>query len=345
LSDLALLLIIAPTNLLEPEESDMRIASCALAIGVAFSMGLAEPARSETACAQPVKVIVAYPPGAPDDLIARLLTQKLAEKGGRYIVENMPGASGIIGNTAAAKAAPDGCTLLVVNQNFVVQPAVNAKFSYDVPGSFAPVAFLAAAPETISVNPSVPAKTMQELVVLLKANPGKYSYASPGHASSPHIAAERLFRLTYGLDVTHVPFQGGPPAVTSTIGGHTAIVHLTLPVVAPSVKDGKLRMLAVADRKRHPEFPDVPTLAESGIPNHEVGFWNALLAPRGTPADILDDLNRQVAQVMAQPEVREKLAVIGFTPVTGSRSALAEHIDAELALWKSIVTQAKIKID
>jgi len=166
---------------------------------------------------------------SPDDLIARLLTQKLAEKGGRYIVENMPGASGIIGNTAAAKAAPDGCTLLVVNQNFVVQPAVNAKFSYDVPGSFAPVAFLAAAPETISVNPSVPAKTMQELIVLLKGNPGKYSYASPGYASSPHIAAERLFRLTHGLDVTHVPFQGGPPAVTSTIGGHTAIVHLTLP--------------------------------------------------------------------------------------------------------------------
>jgi tripartite-type tricarboxylate transporter receptor subunit TctC len=292
-----------------------------------------------------VKVIVAYPPGAPDDLIARLLTHKLAEKGDRYIVENMPGASGIIGNTAAAKAAPDGCTLLVVNQNFVVQPAVNAKVSYDVPGSFAPVAFLAAAPEAISVNPSVPAKTMRELLDLLKANPGKYSYASPGHASSPHIAAERLFRLTHGLDVTHVPFQGGPPAVTSTIGGHTAIVHLTLPVVAPSVKDGKLRMLAVADRKRHPEFPDVPTLAESGIPNHEVGFWNALLAPRGTSADILDDLNRQVAQVMAQPEVREKLAVIGFTPVTGSRSALAEYIDAELALWKSIVTQAKIKID
>ena len=227
--------------------------------------------------------------------------------------ESCRARAGIIGNTAAAKAAPDGCTLLVVNQNFVVQPAVNAKFSYDVPGSFAPVAFLATAPETISVNPSVPAKTMQELIALLKANPGKYSYASPGYASSPHIAAERLFRLTHGLDVTHVPFQGGPPAVTSTIGGHTAIVHLTLPVVAPSVKDGKLRMLAVADQKRHPEFPDVPTLAEAGIPNHEVGFWNALLAPRGTPADILDDLNRQVAQVMAQPEVREKLGVIGFT--------------------------------
>ena len=174
-----------------------------------------------------MKVVVAYPPGSPDDLIARILTQKLAEKGGRYMVENMPGASGIIGNTAAAKAAPDGCTLLEVNQNFVVQPAANAKFSYDVPGSFTPVAFLAAAPETISVNPSVPARTMQELIALLKANPGKYSYASPGYASSPHIAAERRFRLTHGLEVTHVPFQGGPPAVNSTIGGHTAIVHLS----------------------------------------------------------------------------------------------------------------------
>jgi tripartite-type tricarboxylate transporter receptor subunit TctC len=204
------------------------MASCALVIGLAFSMGPAEPVRAETACAQPVKVIVAYPPGSPDDLIARVLTQKLAEKGGRYIVENIPGAAGIIGNTAAAKAAPDGCTLLVMNQNFIVQPAVNAKFSYDVPGSFAPVAFLATAPETISVNPSVPAKTMRELIALLKANPGKYSYASPGYASSPHIAAERLFRLTHGLDVTHVPFQGGPPAVTSTIGGHTAILRSPL---------------------------------------------------------------------------------------------------------------------
>jgi tripartite-type tricarboxylate transporter receptor subunit TctC len=186
---------------------------------------------------------------------------------------------------------------------------------------------------------------MQELIALLKANPGKYSYASPGHASSPHIAAERLFRLTHGLDVTHVPFQGGPPAVTATIGGHTAIVHLTLPVVAPAVRDGRLRMLAVADKTRHAAFPDVPTLAEAGIRDHEVGFWNALLAPAGTPPDTLDALNRQVVQVMSMPEVKERLGAIGFTPMTGSRERLEQHIAAELAHWKSIVVRAKISID
>jgi tripartite-type tricarboxylate transporter receptor subunit TctC len=323
----------------------MNTMTCALALGLALPLGLLQSSSAAAGCAQPIRIIVAYPPGAPDDLIARILTQKLTESGGRYIVENVPGASGIIGNTAAAKAPADGCTFLVVNQNYVVQPAVHAKFFYDVPGSFAPVAFLAEAPESISVHPSMPAKTMQELLALLKANPGKYSYASPGHASSPHIAAERLFRLTHGLEVTHVPFQGGPPAVTSTIGGHTGIVHLTLPVVAPSAKDGKLRMLAVADKKRHSAFPDVPTLAEAGIPDHEVGFWNALLAPKGTPPDVLDELNRQVAQVMSLPEIKERLGIIGFSPVTGSRASLGQHIQTELARWSAIVRQANIKID
>ena len=324
----------------------MRISPLPVGLAWILALGLplAAPARAES-CATAIKIIVAYPPGAPDDLIARILAQRLSEKGGRYIVENLPGASGVIGNTAAAKAPADGCTLLIVNQNFVVQPAVNAKIAYEVPGSFAPIAFLAAAPETISVHPSVPAKTMNELIALLKANPGKYSYASPGYASSPHLAAERLFRLTHGLDVVHVPFQGGPPAVTSTIGGHTAIVHLTLPVVAPSVQDGKLRMLAIADKKRHPAFPDVPTLQEAGIADHEVGFWNALLAPKETPKDILDEIQRQVTQIMLLQDVKDKLAVIGFSPVTGSREELTAHIQAELKRWKGIVTQANIKID
>ena len=322
----------------------MKAMFCALTLGFVMSVGPIAPSDAAS-CSPAVKVIVAYPPGAPDDVITRVLVQKLSEAGGRYVVENLPGAAGIIGNTVAAKAPPDGCTLLVVNQNYVVQPAVNANFTYKVPGSFVPVAFLAAAPETISVNPSVPAKTMQELIALLKANPGKYSYASPGYASSPHIAAEHLFRVSLGLDVTHVPFSGGPPAVNATIGGHTAIVHLTLPVVASSVKDGKLRMLAVADKKRHPAFPDVPTLAEAGIPNHEVGFWDAVLAPAGTPPSILDDLNHQVVQIMSMPEMKEKLGVLEFTPVIGSRDALRQHIIAELSSWKALVTRAHIKID
>ena len=216
------------------------ITVCAVA-----SSAIAQPAGAE--CSQSVKIIVSYPPGSPDDVIARILAQKLSEAGGRFHVENMPGAAGTIGTATAARAAPDGCTMVIVNQNFVVQPAIGEKLSYEVPESFTPVALLLAAPETISVNPSVPATTMKELAALVKANPGKYNYASPGYGSSPHLASERLFKHSLGLDVVHVPFQGGPPAVTSTVAGHTQILHLTLPIVAPLVRDGKLRLLAVAD--------------------------------------------------------------------------------------------------
>lgn len=316
-----------------------------LTLAPALALSALQPAPSEAKSCPLTKIVVAYPPGAPDDLVARLLAQGLGKFGGTYIVENQAGASGRIGNAAVARASADGCTLLVVNQNLVVQPAAKAKIPYEVPGSFAPVAFLAVAPETISVNPSVPAKTMQELIALMKANPGKYSYASPGYGSSPHIAAERLFRLTYGLEVVHVPFQGGPPAVASTVSGHTQIVHLTLPVVGPVVQDKQLRMLAVADKKRHPLFPDVPTLEEAGIPNHDVGFWNALLAPKGTPDEVLTDIHRKTTQVMMSAHVREKLEPFGFLPVTGSREQLATHIETDLGRWREIVNQADIAIE
>jgi tripartite-type tricarboxylate transporter receptor subunit TctC len=233
--------------------------------------------------------------------------------------------------------------MVIVNQNFVVQPAIGEKLSYEVPESFVPVALLLAAPETISVNPSVPATTMKELVALVKANPGKYNYASPGYGSSPHLASERLFKQSLGLDVVHVPFQGGPPAVTSTVAGHTQILHLTLPVVAPLVRDGKLRLLAVADATRAPEFPDVPTLNEAGIPNHEVGFWDGIMLPRGTPDDIVERRRRQISEIVALPEVRDRLAALGYTLVNGSRTLFAAHLQGELAKWKTIVREGKSK--
>ena len=265
------------------------------------SSAIAQPVRAE--CSQPVKIIVSYPPGSADDVIARILAQKLSEAGGRFYVENLPGAGGMIGTATAAKALPDGCTMVIVNQNFVVQPAIGEKLAYEVPDSFTPVTLLVAAPETISVNPSVPATTIKELVALVKASSAKYSYASPGYGSSPHLASERLFKQTLGLDVVHVPFQGGPPAVTSTVAGHTQILHLTLPIVASLVRDGKLRLLAVADKTRAPEFPSNPTLEEAGIPNHEVGFWDGILLPKGTPHDIVELRHRQIGQIMALPDV------------------------------------------
>lgn len=182
--------------------------------------------------------------------------------GGQFYVEDLPGAGGTIGMGNAARAPADGYTLLMINQDFVVQPSVKSKVPYDLFNSFTPIGSVAEAPETISVHPSVPATNMQELIALLRANPGMYSYATPGHGTSPHVASERLFKLTYGLDVIHVPFQGGAPAVTSTIAGHTQILHITLPLVAAYIKEGKLRALAVADKRRSPELPDVPTLED-----------------------------------------------------------------------------------
>ena len=314
-----------------------------IAVCVGVSCAAAQPGGTE--CAQSVKIIVSYPPGSPDDVIARILAQKLSEAGGRFHVENMPGAAGTIGTAAAARAAPDGCTMVIVNQNFVVQSAIGEKLSYDVPESFAPVAPLLAAPETISVNPSVPATTMKELAALVKANPGKYNYASPGYGSSPHLASERLFKHSLGLDVVHVPFQGGPPAVTSTVAGHTQILHLTLPIVAPLVREGKLRLLAVADTTRAPEFPDVPTLDEAGIPNHEVGFWDGIMLPRGTPDDIVALRHRQISEIVALSEVRDRLGTLGYTLVNGSQTQFAAHLQSELAKWKAIVREGKIKIE
>ena len=312
---------------------------------VLAALGMLAGTPPAFACTGQTKIIVAYPPGSPDDMVARLVAQKMGEAGQTVVVENLPGASGKIGTAAAARATPDGCTLVIVGPNVAVHAAAGSKTPYDIQTSFTPVALLAKAPETISVHPSVPAKTVKEFAALVKANPGKYSYASPGFASSPHLAGERLFRVTLGLDVAHVAHQGGPPAVNATIGGHTQIVHLTLPVVAAAVKDGKLRMLAVADSARHRMFPDVPTLKESGIAGHDLGFWNAMLVPHGTPTAAADALHDRVTAIMKADDVRQRLEAIGFSTMTGTRADVAKHIGDDIARMKAIITATGIKIE
>jgi tripartite-type tricarboxylate transporter receptor subunit TctC len=294
-------------------------------------------------CPKATRIVVPYPPGSPDDVIARVLAAKLSESGDRFFVENIPGATGAIGTSAVVKARKDGCTLLIANLNLVVQPSVNPKVSYDIRTGLTAVTMLATAPEAIAVNPSLSANSMQELVALLRQAPGKYSYASPGYGSSPHLAAERLFRVTLGLDVLHVPFQGGPPVITSTVGGHTHIVHLTLPIIAPVVRDGKLRMLAVADARRLAEFPDVPTLAEAGYPGLELGYWNGMLVPNGTPSGVVQSLSERVSRTMAMPDVVERLRELGFQPNTTSPDQFSKFLLAELDRWSTIARQAKIR--
>jgi tripartite-type tricarboxylate transporter receptor subunit TctC len=313
---------------------------------LAISAAGQQPARAEGYPTRPVKVIVPYQPGAAADIIGRLVAQKLSElSGAQFYVENLGGAGGTIGTGAAARAPADGHTLLIVNQDFVVQPLVKSKVPYDPFRSFVPVATIAAAPETISVHPSVPASSMKELMSLIKANPGKYTYASPGYGTSPHIACERLFKLTHGAEVVQVPFQGGGPAVLSTLAGQTEILHITLPLVAEHVKAGKLRALAVADKQRSPSLPDVPTLEEAGIPNHEVGYWTGVLVPIGTPAEAIRFLSRQVAQLLSLPDVKDRLAALGFAALVHTPDEFALHINTESAEWARVVRDAKIKID
>jgi tripartite-type tricarboxylate transporter receptor subunit TctC len=293
-----------------------------------------------------VKIVVPYPAGGPTDLIGRVIAQKLAEKlDAQAIVENMPGAGGAIGASAVARAPADGLTIALVNPDFVIAPIVKANVAFDPFKNFAPVINVAAAPEMFSVNPSVPATNMKDLLALLKANPGKYSYATPGYGTSPHLYAQWLFKLTYGFDVLSVPFQGAVPAVQSTVAGQTQIVPITVTAVAPLIKDGKLRGLAVAAHKRSPAVPEVPTLEEQGITGHEVSFWTGVVAPAGTPTTIIDLLHDRITEIMGQPDVKDRLATIGFEPATGTSQEFAAFLKAESDQWKKVVSDAQIRIN
>jgi len=290
-------------------------------------------------------MIVPYPPGGGNDVIARILVQRLSEAGVQSYVENLPGAGGTIGTGMAAKAPADGYTIAIVNQDFVIQPVVKAAVPYNPFDSFAPVIMVATAPESISIHPSLPASNILELIALLKSNPGKYGYASPGYGTSPHVASERLFKLSYGMDVTHVPFQGAAPAITSTIAGHTAILPFGLYLVAPYIKDSKLRALAVADSKRSPLLPDVPTLTEAGVQGHDYGFWVGVVAPAATPPAIVKQLNRKIAQTVSMRDVQERLATLGFGPIGSTADEFYVQLKAEAAKWSRVVRDAGIKID
>ena len=322
----------------------IRIAAIMLAL-----FGIATEDRAAVAQAypsKPVKLVVPYPPGGPNDIIARILAQKLAEGlGGTFFVENTAGAGGTIATGQVANAATDGTAVLVANQDLIVQPIIKAKVPYDPFRSFVPVSLVVSAPEMIVVHPSLPVKDLKELIALLKANPGKYSYASPGYGTTPHLACVWLFNLENGIDITHVPFQGAAPAVQSVLAGQTPVFHSVLPVVAPHIRADALHALAVAASSRTPYFPDLPTIAEAGYPGHEVGFWMGVFVPADTPKDLVDLLNKQVARIMALPDVKERMATIGFDPTLSTSEELTNHMKAETNKWLKVVRQANIKID
>jgi len=292
-----------------------------------------------------VRVIVPYPAGGPTEVMARLVAQHLSESlGQNFFVENLTGASGVVGTGTAANSPGDGHTILFVTNDFAVAPTVSSKVPYDALKSFAPVSIAAASPQVVVVHPSFPAKNMQELIAVAKASPGKYNYAALGIGFG-QLSSERLFRLGLGLDVVRVPFPGAAPIITSTLAGHTPIAFLGLPPAAPHIKEGTLRALAVTSAKRSPVFPNVPTMDESGVRDQQSELIIGVLVPAATPKPIVDLLQRQIARIVALPDVKERLDALGFAPVASTAEAYATQIKADIETWSKVVREANIKVE
>ena len=320
----------------------------ALAASAALILSMLAPAGNAAAegyPAKPVRLIVPFAAGGPTDVIARIVAQKLSESFGQQVVtENIPGAGGNTGVTMVARAPADGYTILVVSTGFIVNPSMYAKISYDPVKDFAPITLVAASPNVISVNPDFPAKSMKELVDLVKANPGKYSFAQPATGSTPHLAGE-LFKQKYALDLVTVPFNGAALAVNSTIGGHTPIAFTALPPAMSNIKEGKLRGLAVLASKRSPALPEVPTNGEAGIPDLESDTLTGVVAPAGTPKEVIERWRGDIVKMVATPEVRQRLEALGFAPVADTPDEFGARIKSEIAKWGKVVRDANIRAD
>jgi tripartite-type tricarboxylate transporter receptor subunit TctC len=294
---------------------------------------------------KPVRWIVPYPPGGGTDVIARIVQQRMSEGlGQQMVIENRGGAGGAVGTEAAAKAAPDGYTFLFTLSSHTINPLLY-KLNYDVERDFTGVSMIVSVPQLIAANPSAPIKTMAELIAAAKAQPGKLSFASVGNGTPSHIAGE-LLKLKTGIEILHVPYKGGGPAVTDTIGGQVPLIFVTAPAAMSHVRAGKLRALAVTTLKRSPGAPEIPTVAEAlNLPDYEVDSWYAMFAPAKTPPAIVARMHKEIARVVQLEDVKQKLIEQGGDPVGGSPEQLDRVVKAELKKWAEVIQKAKIKLD
>jgi len=303
------------------------------------------PALSQQYPVRPIRFIVAFPPGGAVDITARIVQPGLSQSFGQPIViDNRGGAGGAVGTEVAAKSAPDGYTFLLTISSHTINPLLY-KLRYDVERDFAPVSLIVSVPQLIAAHPNAPAKTLRELVAAAKERPGAYAYATPGSGTPGHIAAE-LLKLRTGINIVHVPYKGGGPAVVDTMAGQIPFLFVTAPAALSFTRSEKLRALAVTTRKRTPTAPEIPTVAEElNLPDYDVDSWVAMFAPAKTPAAIVARVHKEIARVVHLPEVKQRLLEQGADPVGSSPQELERIVRTELKSWAAVIRDAGIKLE
>jgi tripartite-type tricarboxylate transporter receptor subunit TctC len=316
-----------------------------LAAGLAAAF-LAQPALAQSYPSKPIRLIVPFAAGGGNDNIARLVGKRVSDSLGQpLVIDNRPGAGGVLGAELAAKAAPDGYTLFLGGVgSHALNPNLIEKLPYDPIRDFAPVSLLAQAPLILVVHPSVPARDIDEFVAYARKNPGKLNFASNGNGTSSQLAAVMFDRMA-GVEMVHVPYKGLSPALTDLLSGQVQVMFSSVVAILPHVKAGKLRALAVTGMTRLPSLPELPTIAESGFPGYEASSWYGILAPAGTPREIVMKLNAELSKALAQPEVRASLLAEGAEPVGGTPESFAAHIQSEKERMGKLIRDAKIRLE
>lgn len=324
----------------------VRVFVVSAAVAVAWPGGAVDAAAAaQDYPTRPIRFVVPFPPGGGADTLARVLGQKLGEAWGEQVViDNRPGAGGNISAEIAAKAAPDGYTIFQGNVAHAISASLYAKLNYDLVKDFSPVTQLASTPFVLLVNPSLPAGSVKELIALAKAKPGQLNYGSSGSGGASHLAME-LFRSMAGIDVRHIPYKGAGPAATDLISGQIQLMFFVQAAARPHMSSGRLRGLAIGSAKRSSALPELPTIAESGVPGYEAGSWYGVLVPRGTPERVIAKLHATITQVLGLPDVRERLANQGFELVGNSPAQFGAYIRAEIPKWARVVKASGARVD
>jgi tripartite-type tricarboxylate transporter receptor subunit TctC len=316
-----------------------------LAFTGALLASSALPVLANNYPSKPVRFIVPFPAGGPVDATARVFAQQLSEYWGQQaIVDNRAGAGGILGAGIAAKSPPDGYTVFVCSIHHSVLPGLRQDLPYDITKDFVPVSFAALFPIILVVHSSVPAKTVPELIAYAKANPGKLSFSSAGTGGGTHLAGE-LFKSIAGVDLLHVPYKGSAPAMTDLLGGQVQLMFSDAPTALPHIQSGRIRALGVASPRRSALVPDLPTIAEAGLPGYQANSWAGVMAPAGTPKEIVQKLNADIVKALSQPDVKNRLLQSGAEPMPGTPDEFGKFLKAEITKWGKLVKDANIKVD